>query len=401
MVAVHFNLHTVTSLFADARMVPENKLLGLKVKQMGFFKYETDGLLLQLASGLVQVLDDLEVGLFVFEQQRLNLRNVLQRVDAEDLVEELAMFGREVLQGLSVDAPQTEQVRKLVLQQQTQHLGFRRTVLELRAEYLLETLVVAEVLQVAVELLRQGILAYQLHDLREKLIRQILGLFDQFSGEIRIVAKCEIEQFSLRLVSLGAVDLLQNILAVTIRLELISNKLLISIERAFQVFIYNMQQIFTYVVNILPVDLPAFSTHIRHPHLLTPPTYLLLLQLEVLQQRDNRSDSLLLRLLVLDQQFDHGQFEGSLHHENPLEQHTSCLVTDLGELLAAHFGVDHRMLCLLVVESPFLLDILLLNETTDLLVPVTFRLLTNSCGESVQKLRSSLQQDLGAGEVVQ
>ena len=52
-------------------MVTENKFLSLEVQQLRFLKYKSYRLLLELLTMLIEVLDDLEMNLFVLDQQWL------------------------------------------------------------------------------------------------------------------------------------------------------------------------------------------------------------------------------------------------------------------------------------------------------------------------------------------
>lgn len=107
MIAIDFDLHAMSGLLFDAWVVSEYEFFGFEIEEMWFFEDESDGFFLEFSVGFVEILDDFEVGLFVFEEEGFYLGDVLESVDAEDLVEELSVFGREVLEGVGVDATQT------------------------------------------------------------------------------------------------------------------------------------------------------------------------------------------------------------------------------------------------------------------------------------------------------
>lgn len=102
VVPVDLDVHAMAGQLADARMVAEDELLGLKIQQVGLLEQDGDGLLFELPAGLVEVLDDFEVDGLVLHQYRLHLLQGLRRVDAEDLVEEIVVSIVEELQGLLV-----------------------------------------------------------------------------------------------------------------------------------------------------------------------------------------------------------------------------------------------------------------------------------------------------------
>lgn len=199
MAAVDFDVHPVARQFADARVVAEDELLGLKVEQVGLLEQDGDGLFLQLPVGLVEVLDDFEVDGLVPGQHRLHLLQRLQRVDAEDLVEEVVVGVVEELQGFLMHLPQVWHVGEVVAQQSAQGFDLRALVLEVGVEHLLQPLVVAEVLQVLVELLGEGVDLDALDDLQQEAVGQVGDGADQLAAQRRVVLQRELEEFDLRL----------------------------------------------------------------------------------------------------------------------------------------------------------------------------------------------------------
>ena len=93
MRAIDFDVHSPAVVLPQPRMVPEYKLLGLEIEQLRLPEYDANGFLLDLPAVLHEVLDDLEVGLLVLGQQGLDLGQVLEGVDAEDLVQEFDGVG--------------------------------------------------------------------------------------------------------------------------------------------------------------------------------------------------------------------------------------------------------------------------------------------------------------------
>lgn len=91
-------------------MVAEDEFLGLKIKQMRFLEENGDRLFLELSVGLMQVLDDFEVNSLVLDQHCLNSFQGFQRVDAEDLIEEVIVGVVKELQSLFMDLSQVRNV---------------------------------------------------------------------------------------------------------------------------------------------------------------------------------------------------------------------------------------------------------------------------------------------------
>lgn len=91
MSPIHLDVHSVPREFSDARVITEDELFGLKVKQLRTFEEQSDGLFFDLFTALKKVLDDLEVDVLVLDQHRLNLMQIFHRVNTENLVQKVVV----------------------------------------------------------------------------------------------------------------------------------------------------------------------------------------------------------------------------------------------------------------------------------------------------------------------
>lgn len=343
MAAVDFDVHPVARQFADARVVAEDELLGLKVEQVGLLEQDGDGLFLQLPVGLVEVLDDFEVDGLVPGQHRLHLLQRLQRVDAEDLVEEVVVGVAEELQGLLVHLPQVGHVGEVVAQQPAQGLDLRPLVLEVGVEHLLQPLVVAEVLQVLVELLGEGVDLDALYDLQQEAVGQVGDRADQLAAQRRVVLQRELEEFDLRLHLLLSLEETAELRKVGLCWELSDEELLVLVEGDFEVFVDGVQQGNADALHLLLGPLLEVSSDelsVYHLNLLEGEQLASLLLLQVAQQGDDAGDCLRLVLLVLQQDLEGGQFEVGIEVKDANEQLPCCLLADLRKLLHLYLRVD-------------------------------------------------------------
>lgn len=87
-------------------MVAEDELLGLKIKQVRLLEQDGNRFLFDFSVSLVEVLDDFEVNGLMPHQHWFHLLQGLQRVDAENLIEEVVVCIVEELQSFFVHSPQ-------------------------------------------------------------------------------------------------------------------------------------------------------------------------------------------------------------------------------------------------------------------------------------------------------
>lgn len=114
-------MHSSSIGLPELGMVPKNELFGLEIKQLWSLKNDANRFLFDFSPILYQILNDIEVNLLVFGQQGLYLMQVLEIVDAENLVEELKGRRIKVFQGILVNPFQRDQLGKFVLQQLTEN----------------------------------------------------------------------------------------------------------------------------------------------------------------------------------------------------------------------------------------------------------------------------------------
>jgi hypothetical protein len=76
---------------------------------------------------------------------------------------------------------------KVVLEQSSQYLYLWSLVLEVRAKDLFQFLIITEVLQVVVEVLRQTVYLYCLDNPHQKMIGKLLNPFDELSTKSWVV----------------------------------------------------------------------------------------------------------------------------------------------------------------------------------------------------------------------
>ena len=84
-------------------MISEDELFGLKIQEMRLFEDDSDGLFVELLSTLIQMLNDFEMNLLMFQQKRFYLVQSLNSINRKDLVKEFDIAIRIVLKSLLVD----------------------------------------------------------------------------------------------------------------------------------------------------------------------------------------------------------------------------------------------------------------------------------------------------------
>lgn len=180
-------------------MVAEDELLGLKIEQVRLLEQDGNRLLFELSVGLVKILDDFEVNGLVLHQHRLDLLQGLQRVDAEDLIEEVIVSIVEELQSLFVHFPQIRHMGEVVAEKSAEDLYLRTLVLEVSVEEFLQLLIITEILQILIKLLREGVDLDAFDDLNEETIRQVSDGADELTAKRWIVFQRIFEELYLRL----------------------------------------------------------------------------------------------------------------------------------------------------------------------------------------------------------
>lgn len=199
MAAVDLNVHPMAGQLADARVVAEDELLGLEIEQVRLLEQDGNRLLFELSVGLVEILDDFEMNGLVLHQHRLDLLQGLQRVDAEDLIEEVIVSIVEELQSLFVHFPQVWNMREVVAEKSAEDLYLRTLVLEVSVEEFLQLLIITEILQILIKLLREGVDLDAFDDLNEETIRQVSDGADELTAKRRVILQRIFEELYLRL----------------------------------------------------------------------------------------------------------------------------------------------------------------------------------------------------------
>lgn len=135
----------------------------------------------------------------VLHQHRLDLLQGLQRVDAEDLIEEVIVSIVEELQSLFVHFPQVWNMREVVAEKSAEDLYLRTLVLEVSVEEFLQLLIITEILQILIKLLREGVDLDAFDDLNEETIRQVSDGADELTAKRRVILQRIFEELYLRL----------------------------------------------------------------------------------------------------------------------------------------------------------------------------------------------------------
>jgi hypothetical protein len=84
-------------------VISEDELFGLKIQEMRLFEDDSDGLFVELLPTLIQMFNDFEMNLLMFQQKRLYLVQCLNSINRKDFVKEFDIAIRIVLKSLLVD----------------------------------------------------------------------------------------------------------------------------------------------------------------------------------------------------------------------------------------------------------------------------------------------------------
>ena len=102
MSPINFNMHSSSTRSSQPRMAPKDKLFGLEVKQSRLFEYDSYRFFFNFSTILNKIFYNFEVNLFMLDQKRLNLIQILDIVNAKDLVQEFDRSRSVILQGILV-----------------------------------------------------------------------------------------------------------------------------------------------------------------------------------------------------------------------------------------------------------------------------------------------------------
>lgn len=90
--STNFNRKSISWSSSNLWMLSEQIFFCFKIKEMWHFQYQPHGLFIKNSILRIEIFYDLEMNVFVFDKNRLDLLNIFNCVNAEDLIQELIIF---------------------------------------------------------------------------------------------------------------------------------------------------------------------------------------------------------------------------------------------------------------------------------------------------------------------